>query len=102
MKPTTKKRKNGNDGETREDKSTTLFTSPDTNGCQDDRTRLELAAYFAQGGQSDNENPTSTKKQKVWKEESVKVFDASEPGNVDSGKKIPKRNRNLNNKLEKN
>ncbi len=58
--------------------------------------------FFAQAGQSDNENPTSTKKPKVCKEKSVKVCVASEPGNAEPEKKIPKRNRNLNNKLEKN
>jgi hypothetical protein len=80
----------------------THFTTPETNGCQEDRTRLELAAFFAQADQSNNENPMSTKKHKVWKEKSVKAFDAAEPGNVDQEKKLPKRNRNLNNKLEKN
>ena len=102
MTPTTKKRKSSNDGETWEDTSPTLLASPDTDGYQDDRTRLELASFFAKAGQSDNDDPTSTKKTKVCKEKSVKVFVASEPGIGEPDKKKPKRNRNLNNKLEKN
>jgi hypothetical protein len=102
VKPTTKKRKSSNDGETGEVKSPTLSASPDTDGCQDERTRLEMASFFAQAGQSDNENPTRRKKPKVCKEKSVKVFVASEPGIGEPDKKKPKRNRNLNNKLEKN
>ena len=42
------------------------------------------------------------RRKQMCKEKSVKVFVASELGNGEQEKKKPKRNRNLNNKLEKN